>query len=88
MEEFEVMCKKESSGVTILNRIIYIKNGEVYRCEKFRDISGGYFYHVYCDGSYMTFSSSDISIKFDDYFYSNQEIRKLKLDRINESTLY
>ena len=85
MEEFEVMCKKETSGVTILNRIICIKKGEVYKCEKFRDIAGGYFYQVYCDGSYMTFSSDVISIKFDDYFYSSQEIRKLKLEKINES---
>ena len=88
MEEFEVICKRPTNGVTILNRIICIKKGKVYKCEKFRDITGGYFYHVYCDGSYMTFSSSDISIKFDDYFYSNQDIRKLKLDKINESTLY
>ena len=83
MEEFEVMCKKSTNGITTLNRIIWVRNGEFYKCEKFKEVTGGYFYHVYCDGSYMTFSSSDISIKFDDYFYSNREIRKLKLEKID-----
>ena len=84
----KAVCKKDFNGGVITTNGMYVakilfKRGEVYNY--YNKISSSYKTNYYYVTSINNTEESFNSLGFRDHFITIQELRKLKLEKINES---